>query len=124
MVTYFAHYFTFNLWHTTFNNFAVEQFSVDGQQIGLIQSLREIPGFLGFTAGIISVFLSEANIVAVSTIILGLGLLATGISHSLTHFSKDILFSFSALILSNPTFLKRQMSGCYDTATYTSYDSL
>lgn len=90
MVTYFAHYFTFNLWHTTFNNFAVEQFSVDGQQIGLIQSLREIPGFLGFTAGIISVFLSEANIVAVSTIILGLGLLATGISHS-----------FYALILSS-----------------------
>jgi len=90
MVTYFAHYFTFNLWHTTFNNFAVEYFSVDGQQIGLIQSLREIPGFLGFTAGIISVFFSEANIAALSTIILGLGLLATGISHS-----------FSTLVLSS-----------------------
>ena len=49
MITYFAHYLSFNLWHTTFNNFAVELFSVDGQQIGLIQSLREIPGFLGFT---------------------------------------------------------------------------
>ena len=58
MVTYFAHYFAFNLWHTTFNNFAVELFSVDGRQIGLIQSLREIPGFLGFTAAIISLFFS------------------------------------------------------------------
>ncbi len=59
MVTYFAHYFAFNLWHTTFNNFAVELFSVDGRQIGLIQSLREIPGFLGFTAAIISLFFQK-----------------------------------------------------------------
>ncbi len=90
MVTYFAHYFAFNLWHTTFNNFAVELFSVDGRQIGLIQSLREIPGFLGFTAAIISLFLSEANIAALSTVILGLGLVATGLSGS-----------FLALILSS-----------------------
>ena len=90
MVTYFAHYFAFNLWHATFNNFAVELFSVDGRQIGLIQSLREIPGFLGFTAAIISLFLSEANIAALSTVILGLGLVATGLSGS-----------FLALILSS-----------------------
>ena len=82
MVTYFAHYFSFNLWHTTFNNFAVEIFAVDGQQIGLIQSLREIPGFLGFTAGIFSLFLSEASMAGLSTVILGLGLIATGLSQS------------------------------------------
>ena len=82
MVTYFAHFFTFNLWHTTFNNFAVEFFSVDGQQIGLIQSLREIPGFLCFTIGFITLLLTETSLAAVSTVILGLGLIATGLSQS------------------------------------------
>ncbi len=84
MITYFAHYLSFNLWHTTFNNFAVELFSVDGQQIGLIQSLREIPGFLGFTAGIFSLVISEASMAGLSTAILGLGLIATGLSQNMT----------------------------------------
>jgi predicted MFS family arabinose efflux permease len=94
MVTYFAHYFSFNLWHTTFNNFAVELFRVDGQQIGIIQSLREIPGFLGFTLGFISLFLSETNVAALSTILLGAGLIATGLSSSyLTLIWASILMS-------------------------------
>ena len=55
---------------------------MDDQQIGLIQSLREIPGLLGFTAGIFSLFLSEASMAGLSTVILGLGLIATGLSQS------------------------------------------
>ncbi len=82
MITYFVHFFSFNLWHSTFNNFAVELFSVNGQQIGLIQSLREIPGFLGFTIGFVIIFISEPNLAAISTVILGLGLIATGLSRN------------------------------------------
>ncbi|MGQ9630553.1 MAG: MFS transporter [bacterium] len=82
MVTYFAHFFSFNLWHTTFNNFAVELFSVNGQQMGLIQSLREIPGFLCFTMGFVILFFSEVNLAALSTVILGAGLIATGLSQN------------------------------------------
>jgi hypothetical protein len=39
---------TFGLqaWRTLFNNFAVEVAGLDGNHIGVIQSLREVPGFL------------------------------------------------------------------------------
>ena len=33
-------------WLTLFNNFAVEVAHLDGSHIGMIQSVREIPGFL------------------------------------------------------------------------------
>ena len=33
-------------WMILFNNFAVEVAGLDGKEVGLIQSVREIPGFL------------------------------------------------------------------------------
>ena len=33
-------------WRTLFNNFAVEIAGLEGKHIGVIQSVREIPGFL------------------------------------------------------------------------------
>ena len=35
-------------WRTLFDNFAVNVVGLDGQHIGIIQSVREIPGFLVF----------------------------------------------------------------------------
>ena len=35
-------------WLALFNNFAVEVVALEGIQVGLIQSMREIPGFLAF----------------------------------------------------------------------------
>jgi hypothetical protein len=35
-------------WLTLFNNFAVEVVALEGIQVGFIQSVREIPGFLAF----------------------------------------------------------------------------
>ena len=40
-------------WLTLFNNFAVEAVGLDGNHIGIIQSIREIPGFLTFTVSIL-----------------------------------------------------------------------
>ena len=82
MITYFAHYFTFSLWHTTFNNFAVELFGVTGEQIGLLQSLREIPGFLVFSAFLLILLFKEIGTLGMSTIILGAGLIATALSQT------------------------------------------
>ena len=94
MVTYFAHYFSFNLWHTTFNNFAVELFGVTGEQIGLLQSLREIPGFLVFSVFLLIFLFSEVGTLGMSTIILGAGLIATALSQSfLTLVLSSILMS-------------------------------
>lgn len=37
--------FSFSAWMSLLNNYVVEVASFDGSQIGILQSLREIPGF-------------------------------------------------------------------------------
>ena len=39
----------FNTWSALLNNFAVERAAFSGVEIGILQSLREVPGFLSFT---------------------------------------------------------------------------
>ena len=82
LITVFFHDLGFNLWRNIFNNFAVETLSIKGDQIGLIQSIREIPGFLGFGVGILILIMSEANIVGLSVVLLGLGLIITGLAEN------------------------------------------
>ena len=40
----------FNTWVALLNNFVVERANFTGVEIGILQSLREVPGFLAFTA--------------------------------------------------------------------------
>jgi predicted MFS family arabinose efflux permease len=65
-------------WLTLFNNFAVEIAGLDGNHIGVIQSLREVPGFLALLAVYVIMVLKEHRLSAVSVLFLGLGLAATG----------------------------------------------
>jgi hypothetical protein len=37
---------SFAAWRTLLNNFAIERAAFTGQEMGILQSLREIPGFL------------------------------------------------------------------------------
>ncbi len=37
---------SFSTWQTLLNNFAIERSAFTGAEIGVLQSLREIPGFL------------------------------------------------------------------------------
>jgi hypothetical protein len=61
-----------------FNNFAVEAVSLDGAQVGLIQSVREIPGFLSLLVVFVLLVISEHRLAALSIIGLGLGVALTG----------------------------------------------
>lgn len=65
-------------WTTLFNNFAVEVARLDGDSIGIIQSIREIPGFLALLAIFIIRLIPEHRLSALSIFLLGLGILATG----------------------------------------------
>ncbi len=65
-------------WRTLFNNFAVEICNLNGYQIGVIQSVREIPGFLALLAIFVLMFMKEHVLSAVSIVIMGLGLAMTG----------------------------------------------
>jgi len=66
-------------WLTLFNNFAVEVAGLEGFHIGVIQSVREIPGFLALLAIFVMLLVKEHRLSALSTLLLGVGLAATGL---------------------------------------------
>ncbi len=66
-------------WLTLFNNFAVEVAGLQGKHIGVIQSVREIPGFLALLAVYVMLIVREHRLSALSILSLGLGLGATGL---------------------------------------------
>ncbi|WP_333798595.1 MFS transporter, partial [Trichlorobacter lovleyi] len=61
-----------------FNNFAVETVHLDGLQVGLTQSIREIPGFLALTAIYVMLVIREHRLASLSVILLGVGVALTG----------------------------------------------
>lgn len=66
-------------WRTLFDNFAVKMAGLDGNHIGIIQSVREIPGFLALLAIFIIMVLKEHRLSALSILVLGLGVATTGL---------------------------------------------
>ena len=65
-------------WRTLFDNFAVNVVGLDGGHIGVLQSIREIPGFLALLVVFVMLLLKEHKISALSVITLGVGVLLTG----------------------------------------------
>ncbi len=74
----------FQGWRTLFNNFAVEVGGLEGNHIGVIQSVREIPGFLALLAVYVMLFIREHRLSALSIMILGVGIALTGMFPSYT----------------------------------------
>ena len=68
----------FSTWMALINNFSQEMASFTGREIGILQSLREIPGFLAFTAVWVLLFIREQRFALLSLLILSVGVLLTG----------------------------------------------
>lgn len=66
-------------WMALINNFAVERAAFDGSDMGILQSAREIPGFLAFSFVALLVLMREQTIAVVSLLLLGGGVVATGL---------------------------------------------
>ena len=66
-------------WRTLFDNFAVNVIHLDGHHIGVIQSVREIPGFLALLVVYFLLIIREHRLSALSVLILGIGVAATGL---------------------------------------------
>ena len=60
------------------NNYAVETVHLEGLHVGLIQSVREIPGFLALTAIYLMMVIREHRLAGLSVVLLGLGVALTG----------------------------------------------
>lgn len=63
----------FATWQVMLNNFVVERAAFTGTEIGILQSLREIPGFLAFTAILVMLFIRQQKFAILSLILLGIG---------------------------------------------------
>ena len=74
----FAVPFSFAAWSALLNNFAIERAAFTGREIGILQSLREIPGFLAFAVVFLLPFIREQSLALLSLFLLGLGTALTG----------------------------------------------
>jgi predicted MFS family arabinose efflux permease len=70
--------FGHRVWQATFNNYAVEKIGAGPEAIGWLQSVREVPGLMAFLLAFLALALSELRIMALSLVVLGLGLVFTG----------------------------------------------
>ena len=68
----------FSTWAALINNFSKEAAQFTGREIGILQSLREVPGFLAFTAVFLLVFIREQRLAMVSLLLLASGVFITG----------------------------------------------
>jgi hypothetical protein len=74
----------FSSWMALLNNFVVERAQFNGADIGLLQSIREIPGFLSFTAVFLLLFIREQRLLVISLGLLCFGTAITGYFPTLT----------------------------------------
>ena len=86
-------------WNTLFNNFAVEYAGLNGFQVGSIQSVREIPGFLSLLVVYVLFVMKEHRLAAFSVFLCGAGVLVTGVFPSfpgimLTSFIMSVGFHY------------------------------
>ncbi|MEC7371035.1 MAG: MFS transporter [Pseudomonadota bacterium] len=68
----------FNTWQALLNNFAVERAAFTGVEIGILQSIREIPGFLSFTTVFVLLIVKEQTFAVIALATLGAGVAMTG----------------------------------------------
>lgn len=68
----------FSVWQVLLNNFVIERANFTGAEIGVLQSLREVPGFLAFTAIFILFLLKEQTFALLSLALLTIGVAVTG----------------------------------------------
>ncbi|MEM9967667.1 MAG: MFS transporter [Pseudomonadota bacterium] len=61
----------FNTWSALLNNFVIEMAAFDGADIGLLHTVREIPGFLAVGVIVILLFMREQVLGLVSLVLLG-----------------------------------------------------
>jgi predicted MFS family arabinose efflux permease len=70
--------FSFATWSALLNNFVIERAAFTGAEIGILQSLREIPGFLAFGVVFVLILMREQTLALAALLLLGIGTAMTG----------------------------------------------
>ena len=69
---------SFATWSALLNNFAIERAAFDGADMGILQSQREVPGFLAFAVVFVLLVMREQTLALVALLLLGVGTALTG----------------------------------------------
>lgn len=69
---------SFATWQALLNNFAIDRAAFTGAEIGMLQSLREVPGFLAFAVVFLLLLFREQTLAYLSLALLGIGTAVTG----------------------------------------------
>ncbi len=85
----------FGVRHTLFNNFIVERLGVEAHQLGLIESLREFPGFLNVIFIALIIRWSPPIVAAASLVVMGVAIAAYSEIH--TVFQLGVFAVFGSL---------------------------
>jgi len=72
------------VWQALLNNFVIEAAAFSGAEIGILQSLREIPGFLSFTVILVLWWTREQRLALLALATMCLGVAMTGLFPSAT----------------------------------------
>jgi predicted MFS family arabinose efflux permease len=70
---------SFAVWMSLLNNFAVDAAQFTGREIGILQSLREVPGFLAFSVIFVLLIIKEQRLLMISLLVFGIGVAITGL---------------------------------------------
>ncbi|RZO23113.1 MAG: MFS transporter [SAR92 clade bacterium] len=68
----------FATWMALLNNFVIERASFTGKEIGILQSIREIPGFMAFSAVFVLLLIKEQTFAYIALALLGIGVAISG----------------------------------------------
>lgn len=68
-----------HIWRNLFDNFAVQIVKLDGFHVGILQSVREIPGFLCLLVVYALLIIKEHRLSALSVLFVGVGITLTGL---------------------------------------------
>ncbi len=68
----------FATWLALLNNFAIDAIAFTGREIGILQSLREVPGLLAFTVVFVLLIIAEQRLLMLSLLVFGIGVAITG----------------------------------------------
>ena len=74
-----ANYLSFATWNALHTNFAIDAIHFDGTDMGILHTVREIPGFLSFAAVLLLVVMREQTLGLMSLLVIGAGAAATGL---------------------------------------------
>lgn len=69
---------SFATWQALLNNFVIERATFTGSEIGILQSLREVPGFLAFAVVFLMFLCREQTLAYLALLLLGFGTFVTG----------------------------------------------